>query len=98
MSKLSHFDKDGKAAMVDVSEKEITARAAVAKGRITMSPETLKLIEEGSAKKGDVLGVARVAAIMGAKKPLTLSPSATPCRFQKSLCLLRSTKMTVRLI
>ena len=61
MAKLSHFDADGKAAMVDVSDKDITARTATAEGSITMAPETLALIEAGAVGKGDVLGVARLA-------------------------------------
>ena len=61
MSKLSHFDKDGKAAMVDVSNKSHTHRTAIAKGRIQMKAETLRLIADGSVAKGDVLGAARIA-------------------------------------
>ncbi|TNE60074.1 MAG: cyclic pyranopterin monophosphate synthase MoaC [Alphaproteobacteria bacterium] len=78
MSKLSHFDKDGKAAMVDVSAKDVTERRAVARGRITMKAETLALIREGTAAKGDVLGVARVAGIMAAKKTSDLIPLCHP--------------------
>ena len=66
MSKLSHFDDAGKAAMVDISEKEVTSRIAVAKGEIRMSPDTLKMIAEGTAEKGDVLGIARIAGIQAA--------------------------------
>ena len=65
---LTHFDGSGKAHMVDVSDKPVTNRIAVAEGHIQMSPETLARIAEGSADKGDVLGVARLAGIMGAKK------------------------------
>ena len=68
MSKLSHFDANGKAAMVDVSPKDITERSATAEGSITMTPETLALIAAGSVEKGDVLGVARLAGIMAAKR------------------------------
>ena len=64
IEKLTHFDAKGQAIMVDVTHKEETSRTAVAKGRIRVSPETLQAITEGTAKKGDVLGVARVAGIM----------------------------------
>ena len=73
---LTHFDASGRARMVDVGDKEITHRVAVATGRVTMLPETVALIREGRAAKGDVLGVAQVAAIMGAKRCLLYtSPS-----------------------
>ncbi len=75
---LTHFDKDGKAIMVDVSAKAATEREAVAGGSITMKPETLALIKQGSIKKGDVLGVARVAGIMAAKKTFELIPMCHP--------------------
>lgn len=78
MAGLSHFDKKGQAHMVDVGQKEITVREAVARGEIRMQPETLDLILKGRAKKGDVLGVARIAAIMGAKKTPDLIPLAHP--------------------
>lgn len=77
-SPLSHFDETGKAHMVDVSGKPVTARTAVAEGHITMSPETLALVAEGRADKGDVLGIARVAAIMGAKRTADLIPLCHP--------------------
>ncbi len=64
MAELSHLDKDGKAAMVDVSAKAPSERVAVAKGAITMMPKTLALIQEGGVAKGDVLSVARLAGIM----------------------------------
>lgn len=64
--------------MVDVGDKEITHRIAIARGRITMQPETLRIIREGTASKGDVLGVARVAAIMAAKKTSDLVPMCHP--------------------
>ncbi|NTU41774.1 MAG: cyclic pyranopterin monophosphate synthase MoaC [Nitrospirales bacterium] len=75
---LTHFDRDGKARMVDVSEKPVTHREAVAAGSISMKPETLRLIKEGSVSKGDVLGVARVAGIMAAKKTPDLIPMCHP--------------------
>lgn len=78
MSGLSHFDQDGKAHMVDVSDKPVTARTAVAQGHIKMSAETLALITEGRADKGDVLGIARIAGIMGAKKTAELIPLCHP--------------------
>jgi len=65
---LSHTDESGKARMVDVSEKEITQRRAVARGRVSMKPETLAMVRENRAKKGDVLATARIAAIMAAKR------------------------------
>lgn len=71
---LTHFDENGKAHMVDVSHKDETSRIAVAKGKITMGIETLELIEKGQMGKGDVLGVAQVAGIMGAKKTSELIP------------------------
>ncbi len=78
MAKLSHFDADGKAAMVDISAKDVTERTATAKGSVHMAPETLKLVAEGSVKKGDVLGVARLAGIMAAKRTPDLVPLCHP--------------------
>ncbi|MEM7407280.1 MAG: cyclic pyranopterin monophosphate synthase MoaC [Pseudomonadota bacterium] len=78
MSDLTHFDSDGKAHMVDVGEKDITHRVAVAEGRIRMHPDTLALIASGSHKKGDVLGIARVAGIMAAKRTPDLIPLCHP--------------------
>jgi cyclic pyranopterin phosphate synthase len=78
MSDLTHFDKKGQAHMVDVGQKEITLREAVARGEIQMKSETLDLILEGRAQKGDVLAVARIAAIMAAKKTPELIPLAHP--------------------
>lgn len=83
MPKLTHFDDHGAAHMVDVSEKEITARIAVAEGRITMEPATLAMITEGRAKKGDVLAVARLAGIMAAKKTHDLIPLCHPLALSK---------------
>jgi cyclic pyranopterin monophosphate synthase len=75
---LTHFDETGQAHMVDVSEKEVTSRTAVAEGHVRMTPETLALVEEGRAKKGDVLAVARLAGIMGAKRTADLIPLCHP--------------------
>lgn len=78
MNKLTHFDAEGKAHMVDVGEKSETHRIAVAGGTIRMLPETLASILAGSASKGDVLGVARIAAIQGAKRTSELIPLCHP--------------------
>jgi cyclic pyranopterin phosphate synthase len=75
---LTHFDAAGQAHMVDVGAKRDTHRVAVAAGSIRMKPETLALIVAGSAKKGDVLGIARIAAIMGAKRTSDLVPLCHP--------------------
>jgi cyclic pyranopterin phosphate synthase len=78
MSELTHFNAHGEAHMVDVGGKAETHRVAVAEGRIRMQPQTLALIREGGHKKGDVLGIARVAAIMAAKKTSELIPLCHP--------------------
>jgi cyclic pyranopterin phosphate synthase len=78
MSKLTHFNAEGEAHMVNVGEKADTRRIAVAAGTIRMQPETLQLILEGGHKKGDVLGVARVAGIMAAKRTADLVPLCHP--------------------
>ena len=78
MSELTHFDEQGRARMVDVGDKAETHRVALAAGEVRMRPETLRLILEGRAEKGDVLGVARVAAIMAAKKTSDLIPMCHP--------------------
>lgn len=78
MSALTHFDSDGNAVMVDVSAKDETERAATAAGSVIMQPETLQLIVDGGVKKGDVLSVARLAGIMGAKKTPDLIPLCHP--------------------
>lgn len=75
---LTHFDAAGRAAMVDISGKEPTLRTATARGRIVMQPATLALIREGRAGKGDVLGVARIAGIMAAKRTHELIPLCHP--------------------
>ena len=78
MSGLTHFDPQGQAHMVDVAAKPATHRVAIAQGRIEMLPATLALIQSGSAKKGDVLGVARIAGIQGAKRTSDLIPLCHP--------------------
>ena len=78
MSQLSHFDQSGQAHMVDVGDKQETQRVAIAGGRIAMQPSTLALILEGSASKGDVLGIARIAAIQAAKRTGDLIPLCHP--------------------
>jgi cyclic pyranopterin monophosphate synthase len=83
MSKLSHFDDAGNAAMVDISSKDATLREAVAEGRITMSAEALAAIKDGIVKKGDVLATARIAGIMAAKKTSELIPLCHPLALSK---------------
>jgi cyclic pyranopterin monophosphate synthase len=78
MARLTHFDAEGKAAMVDVSAKAETERVATAKGSVIMQPETLALIAAGEMKKGDVLAVARLAGIMAAKRTPDLVPLCHP--------------------
>jgi len=78
MNQLTHFDKAGRGRMVDVSDKEITTRIAIASGEIHMLPNTLEHIQQGKLKKGDVLAIADVAAIMGAKKTPDLIPMCHP--------------------
>ncbi|MGH8832851.1 MAG: cyclic pyranopterin monophosphate synthase MoaC [Polaromonas sp.] len=77
-SALTHFDGQGQAHMVDVAAKSATHRVAVAQGRIVMNPATLAIILDGTAKKGDVLGIARIAGIMAAKKASDLIPLCHP--------------------
>ena len=81
--KLTHFDEQGRALMVDVSAKAETTRTAVARGRVVMAPETLALIREGQVGKGDVLGVARIAGIMAAKRTSDLIPHCHPLMLSK---------------
>ena len=83
MSKLTHINENGDAEMVDVSEKDITAREAKASSRILMKPETLELIISGSHKKGDVLSVAKIAGIQAAKKCSELIPLCHPLMLSK---------------
>ena len=81
--KLSHFDAAGRAHMVDVSAKPDSDRIAIATGWVRMSPDTLALVQQGNAKKGDVLGIARIAAIQGAKKTSELIPLCHPLPLTK---------------
>ena len=83
MSRLTHFDDEGRATMVDVGEKAVTERSASARGAVIMAPETLRLIEQGQAAKGDVLGVARLAGIMAAKRTADLIPLCHPLMLSK---------------
>ena len=94
MTRLTHLDKTGAANMVDVSEKAVTARTARAEGRVVTAPGTVALIRKGDAKKGDVLGTARLAGIMAAKRtheliplchPLLLSKVAVDCVIDEAL-------------
>ena len=89
-ARLSHFDAEGRAAMVDVSAKVASVREAVARARVTMAPATARLIAAGGAKKGDVLSVARLAGIMGAKRTPDLIPLCHPLA-------LESVKLELRL-
>jgi cyclic pyranopterin phosphate synthase len=81
--KLSHIDEKGEARMVDVSDKAITHRTAVAEGFVSMQPETLALLKSGDAPKGDVLGTARIAGIMAAKRTHELIPLCHPLNITK---------------
>ena len=81
---FNHFDKNGNAIMVDVSEKPVTARTAVAVGTIRVSSEVIEAVQNGSAKKGDVLGVARVAGIMATKRTSELIPLTHPLPLTKA--------------
>ena len=81
--KLTHFDQHGNAIMVDVSDKEVTQRIATARGSIHVNRPTFEAIQNGTAKKGDVLGVARVAGIMAAKRTWELIPMCHPLPIQK---------------
>jgi cyclic pyranopterin phosphate synthase len=83
MTRLSHLDASGAANMVDVSDKAVTERVASAEGRVVMQPETLRIIREGDAKKGDVLSTARLAGIMAAKRTHDLIPLCHPLLLSK---------------
>ena len=83
MAKLTHIGEDGEARMVDVSEKGVTDRTATAIGSVLMAPETLRLIIDGSVKKGDVISVARLAGIMAAKRTSELIPLCHPLALNK---------------
>ena len=94
MAGLTHFDAKGDAHMVDVSDKDVTSRVAVAEGYIKMTPQTLEIVTTGTAKKGDVLGVARLAGIMAAKKTSDLIPLCHPLPITKvSVDLTPDTKL-----
>ena len=84
IEQLTHFDANGQAIMVDVTEKRETSRTAVAQGKIRVSPDTMKAIREGNASKGDVLGVARVAGIMAVKRTSDLIPLCHPLLIGKT--------------
>jgi cyclic pyranopterin phosphate synthase len=84
MSPLTHLDAAGNAHMVDVSEKDVTSRSATARATVEMQPETLALILEGKAKKGDVIATARIAGIMAAKKTHELIPLCHPLMITKA--------------
>ena len=84
MSELTHLNERGEARMVDVSEKNITSRTAIAEGFVAMAPETLALVEKGEAKKGDVLATARIAGIMAAKRTHDLIPLCHPLPITKA--------------
>lgn len=86
VAELTHFNRAGEAQMVDVGDKAETDRLAVAEGRIQMQPETLQLIQRGGHKKGDVLGIARIAAIMGAKRTADLVPLCHPLALTRVDC------------
>ena len=83
MTGLTHFDAEGQAVMVDVGGKAVTARLATAQARVVMLPATMALVREGTAKKGDVLGVARLAGIMAAKRTADLIPLCHPLALDK---------------
>ncbi|MCZ7596007.1 MAG: cyclic pyranopterin monophosphate synthase MoaC [Hyphomicrobium sp.] len=83
MSKLSHIDKKGEARMVDVSDKAVTARTAIAEGFVAMAPRTLELLQSADTPKGDVLGAARIAGIMAAKRTHELIPLCHPLALTK---------------
>ena len=83
MSSFTHFDEQGRAHMVDVGMKQVTHRVAIAEGYIEMLPDTLRMIIDGKHKKGDVLGIARIAGIMGAKRTADLIPLCHPLALTK---------------
>lgn len=83
MSGLTHLDAQGQAHMVDIADKSVTSRRAIAEGRVVMEPATLDLIRAGDAKKGDVLGTARLAGIMAAKRTHELIPLCHPLMLSK---------------
>ncbi len=98
MAELTHFDQTGAAHMVDVSDKTVTHRIAKAEGYIKMSPQTLEIVKEGSAEKGDVLGVARLAGIMGCKRTADLIPLCHPLPITKVALDLSADKALSRVV
>ena len=93
MSKLTHFDGEGRAVMVDVGSKAVTTRRAVASGFVSMRAETLTLVTQNAAKKGDVISVAELAAVMGAKQTAALIPLCHPLPLSKvSVKILRQVR------
>ncbi len=98
LEKLTHFDRRGAAHMVDVAEKPSTHRIAVASGRIRMRPGTLRRVKRGSASKGDVLGVARLAAIQAAKRTADLIPLAHPLALTRVAIDFELEKSAVRIV
>src|SRR5262245_36829581 len=97
MSKLTHFDDEGRAQMVDVGEKPETQRVAVASGQVEMAPATLERIRSGTLEKGDVLGIARTAAIQGLKRTSELIPLCHPLRVTGVEILLTPTENRVEI-
>ncbi len=93
MADFTHFDAEGKAVMVDVSDKDVTERSATAQGSVIMQPQTLAMIREGGVKKGDVLSVARLAGIMGAKRTPDLIPLCHPLALTSVMRMPRSTAL-----
>ena len=91
MSRLSHLDAQGQAHMVDVGGKAETTRMAIAEGQVVMAPETIAIVRDGNAKKGDVLGTARLAGIMAAKRTHELIPLCHPLLLSK-ICLLYTSR------
>ena len=87
--KLTHFDADGKAVMVDIGGKKETERVAVAAGSVSMNREAFELVKSGTMAKGDVLGVARIAGIMAAKKVDDLIPLTHPLMMSRNFTLIR---------
>jgi cyclic pyranopterin monophosphate synthase len=95
---LTHFDAKGSAHMVDVGQKPATHRVAIASGRILMQPGTLRLVSSGRARKGDVLGVARIAAVQAAKRAAELIPLAHPIALSKVSVEFELMKSAVRIV
>ena len=98
MAKLTHIDDDGRARMVDVSDKPATAREAVATGFVRMSPKTLKLAQSGAGKKGDVFAVAEIAGVMAAKRTADLVPMCHPLSLSKVEVAVAAEKKGLRVV